>query len=60
MSHHSKMRVFEVAILGGLLAGFGTMDLGYGLAAFVIVFLGFGGWKFLTERHSEIGRSIKQ
>jgi hypothetical protein len=34
----------------GLLAGIGTRDLGYGLGAFVIVFLGFGGYEFITER----------
>jgi hypothetical protein len=30
--------------------GIGTRDLGYGLGAFVIVFLGCGGWEFLQRR----------
>jgi hypothetical protein len=34
----------------GRLADVGTLNVGYGLPAFVIVFLGFGGWELLTER----------
>jgi hypothetical protein len=36
-----------VAAFIGLLAGVGTLNVGYGLGAFVITFLGFGGWEFL-------------
>ena len=50
MSRHSILRVFQVAIFAGLLAGTGTMDLGYGLGAFVIVFLGWGGHEVITKQ----------
>jgi hypothetical protein len=48
MDRQLILRVFAVAVLIGLLAGVGTLDFGYGLGAFVIVFLGFGGYEFIT------------
>jgi hypothetical protein len=47
---HSILRRFQAAFLAGLLVGTATLDFDYGLGAFVMVFLGFGGWEFLTER----------
>jgi hypothetical protein len=47
MDRRSVLKAFAVAVFIGLLAGVGTLDLGYDLGAFVIVFLGFGGYEFL-------------
>jgi hypothetical protein len=41
MDRAQVIKAFAVAVFAGLLAFVGTRDLGYGLAAFVIVFLGF-------------------
>jgi hypothetical protein len=43
-------KVFAAAALIGLLAGIGTMNVGYGLAAFVITLLGFGGYELISGR----------
>jgi hypothetical protein len=45
MNRKQDIKTFAVALFAGLLAGVGTLNVGYGLAAFVIVFLGFGGWE---------------
>jgi hypothetical protein len=50
MSRQQAIKVFAVAVFVGLLVGVGTTNVGYGLAAFVIVFLGWGGYELLTER----------
>ena len=50
MSREQAIKVFAVAVFVGGLAGLATLDIGYGLAAFVIVFLGWGGYEFITER----------
>ena len=50
VNRNQSIRVFAVAAFIGLLAGVGTLNVGYGLAAFVIVFLGFGGYEVLSGR----------
>jgi hypothetical protein len=50
MTRQQAIKVFAVAVFIGLLAAVGTLNVGYGLGAFVIVFLGFGGWELLTKR----------
>jgi hypothetical protein len=52
MSHPraQAIKMVGVAVFVGGLAGIATLDIGYGLAAFVIVFLGFGGYGFIAER----------
>jgi hypothetical protein len=50
VDRQQAIKVLVVAVFVGLLAGIGTLNVGYGLGAFVIVFLGFGGWEFLQGR----------
>jgi hypothetical protein len=50
LDRQSILRAFTVAVFIGLFAGVGTLDLGYGLGAFVIAFLGFGGYEFIAGR----------
>jgi hypothetical protein len=50
LNRQSAIGALAAAIFIGLLAAVGTFNIGYGLAAFVIVFLGFGGWEFLQGR----------
>jgi hypothetical protein len=49
VNHRQAIRALAVAAFIGLLAAVGTLNLGYGLAALVIMFLGFGGWEFLLS-----------
>jgi hypothetical protein len=50
MDSGPAIKVFAAAGFVGLLAGIGTLDLGYALGAFVLTFLGLGGYEFITVR----------
>jgi hypothetical protein len=50
MSRGQAIKVFVAASFIGLLAGIGMLNVGYGLTAFVITFLGLGGYEFITKR----------
>ncbi len=43
MDRKQAIRLFAVSLFVGLMAGIGTLDLGYGAAGFVVTFLGWGG-----------------
>jgi hypothetical protein len=43
-------KVFAVPAFVGLPAGIGTLNVGYGLAAFVITLLGFGEYELISGR----------
>src|SRR5262245_27439615 len=53
MDRQAILKVFVVAVFIGLLAGIVTLNSGYGLGAFVIVFLGFGGYEILQGQRRE-------
>jgi hypothetical protein len=50
MTRNQAIKTFAVAVFVALLAGVGTFNVGYGLAVFVVTFLGFSGYEFLTDR----------
>jgi hypothetical protein len=50
MDRKQAIKTFPVSVFAGLLVGTATLDFDYSLGAFVIVFLGFGGYEFITER----------
>ena len=47
VDRHAAIRALTVAVFCGLLVVVATRDMGYGLIAFVTVFLGFGGHSVL-------------
>jgi hypothetical protein len=47
---HGAIRALAVAVFSGLLIVVATRDAGYGVVAFVTVFLGFGGYEVLVGR----------
>jgi hypothetical protein len=44
------LKVVVAAVFVGLLAGIGTVNVGYGLGTFVFVFLCLGGYEVLKGR----------
>ena len=50
MDRKQVVRAFTAAVFVGLLVFVATRDLGYGVVAFVIALLGWGGWEVLTKR----------
>ena len=49
MDRQQIIKVCAIAMFVCVLALVATRDLGYGLAAFVIAFLGWGGYEVLTR-----------
>ena len=50
MDTEHAIKAFAAALFVGLLAGIGTLDIGYGLGAFALTFLGLGRYEFMTVR----------
>jgi hypothetical protein len=47
---HAAIRALTFSVFSGLLVVVASRDIGYGLVAFVTVFLGFGSYEILLGR----------